>query len=217
MASDGPRVHVFADVFERASGIPELLAQAGVDVRVVRLAAGDYAVGGGGLVERKSVLDLHGSILSGRFWAQIGKLRFASVKGYLLVEGPDLNDGPLHPNAIRGACVAALELGVALIRSADPGDTAVWLQRLAERRHRTAGRDRPVYAQRPAPKAGPAAAEAMLAAVPGISSQRARALIRHFGSVRAVLDASDDELGLVPGIGPARIGALRRTVGGNSA
>ena len=206
---------MFADVFERPSGVPDLLARAGVDVRVVRLAAGDYAVGAGGLVERKSMPDFHASIMSGRFWAQIGKLRAASARAYLLVEGPDLDEGPLHPNAIRGVCVAAIDLDVALIRTTDPADTARWLHRLAERRHRKAGRDRPVYAQRPAPKAGPAAAEAMLAAVPGISSQRARALLRHFGSVRAVLDASDDELSAVPGLGPVRIGALRQTVAGS--
>ena len=205
---------MFADVFERPSGVPDLLARSGVDVRVVRLAAGDYAVGAGGLVERKSMPDFHASIMSGRFWAQIGKLRAASARAYLLVEGPDLDEGPLHPNAIRGVCVAVIDLDVALIRTTDPADTARWLHRLAERRHRKAGRDRPVYAQRPAPSAN-AAAEAMLAAIPGISSHHARALLSHFGNVQAVLNASDEELRRISGIGPARVRALRETVAGS--
>jgi len=107
MGGGGRRIRVLADVYERASGVPALLADAGVEVVVVRLAAGDSAVGSGGLVERKSVPDLHASIIGGRFWAQIGKLSTASAKACLLVEGRDLDDGSIHPNAIRGACVAA--------------------------------------------------------------------------------------------------------------
>jgi Fanconi anemia group M protein len=216
MAKDDHRIRVFADVHERASGIPRLLAEAGVEVTVLRLAAGDYVVGAGGLVERKSVLDLHGSIINGRFWAQIGKLRAASAQPYLLIEGRDLDDGPLEPNAIRGACIAALELKVALIRTVGPADTARWLHRLAERRRRTTGRERPVYAQRPAP-APRTAAEAMLAAVPGVSARSARALLSHFGSVLAVVNATDEELLSVPGIGPARARSVRETTTGNSA
>jgi Fanconi anemia group M protein len=214
MANGGHRVRVFADVHERASGVPRLLAEAGVDVTVIRLAAGDYAVGAGGLVERKSVLDFHGSVMTGRFWAQIGKLRAAGARGYLVLEGPNIDDGPLQPNAVRGVCIAVIELDVALIRTVGPADTARWLHRLAERRHRTAGRERPVYAQRPAPTPR-TAAEAMLAAVPGVSARSARALLSRFGSVLAVVNATDEELMSVPGIGSVRARALRETTTGN--
>ena len=54
----------------------------------------------------------------------------------------------------------------------------------------------------------------MLTAVPGIGSHYARALLERFGSVEAVVAASDEELREVPGIGPARVRALRRTLGG---
>ena len=208
----GP-IRVLADLYERASGIPAVLAAGGLDVRIVRLAAGDYAVGAGALVERKSVPDLHGSILNGRFWPQLGRLRSESTRPYLLVEGPDIDEGPLHPNAIRGACVAALELGIGLLRTSDPVDSARWLHRLAARRQRAGvDRDRPGYAQRPKAAPGAAAAEAMLAAVPGISSASARVLLRRFGTVRSVLDATSEEIRAVPGIGPERARALEETL-----
>jgi ERCC4-type nuclease len=70
--------------------------------------------------------------------------------------------------------------------------------------------DRPRYAQQPQP-APAAAAEAMLAAVPGISTVRARALLSHFGGVAEVVAAGEEAWREVPGIGPTRAKALAET------
>lgn len=213
MSSGNAQVRIVADVHERASGIPTLLEAAGAEVAVVSLHAGDYAVGALTLVERKSVSDLHGAILKGRLWPQLGKLRSESMFPYLLIEGPDLDLGPLHPNAIRGACLAAIDQGVALLRTVDQDDSARWLYRLAVRCQRVEDApDRPAYAQRPKAAPGIATAEALLAAVPGISSGSARALLRHFGSVRGVLEATSQEILSVRGIGPERVRALEETL-----
>jgi ERCC4-type nuclease len=53
------------------------------------------------------------------------------------------------------------------------------------------------------------AAEAMLAAVPGISTSTVRALLAHFGSIQAVLAATPEEWAGVPNIGPQRVQALQ--------
>jgi ERCC4-type nuclease len=208
--SPGPKIVV--DVHERPSGVPDALTRLGTLVEVASLPAGDYAVSADCIVERKSVLDLHGSILKGRFWPQIGKLKAECEFPHLLVEGRDLDRGPLHPNAIRGACLTAIELGVALLRSDDRDDSARWLHRLAVRRQRVErAPDRPGYAQRPKVSTGVSAAEAALAVVPGISVVYARALLARFGSVHAVLQATVDELVAVPGIGSERAQALKQT------
>ena len=132
------------------------------------LGVGDYAIGRTVVVERKRVDDLHGSVIRGRFWAQIGRLRVSVLDPYLLVEGPDLDDGPLSPQAVRGCLVTAADLGVRLLRSTDAADSALWLHRLAIRHgERPPRRDRPLFTQRP--RSAPAPAEAVLAAVPGIS------------------------------------------------
>jgi Fanconi anemia group M protein len=210
--SSKPRIGIVIDVHERASGIPESLERLGALVEVASLPAGDYAVGSETIVERKSVLDLHGAILKGRFWPQLGKLRTECEFPYLLVEGRDLDRGPLHPNAIRGACLTAVELGIALLRTEDRDDSARWLHRLAVRRQRVEhAPDRPAYAQRPKALTGVSAAEAALAVVPGISVVSARALLARFGSVHAVLQATVEELVTVPGIGRERARALEET------
>ena len=117
-----------------------------------------------------------------------------------------LDAGQLSPAAVRGVCVATIDIGVRLIRSDDPRDTARWLVRLAVRHHRSTLRDRPAYAQRPPPSECPA--EAVLAAVPGISVAGARALLERFGSVADVASAGPAELAAVPGIGPVRASAI---------
>lgn len=66
---------IVADTFEAASGIPDELSAAGVDVHMAALVAGDYDLGRGVLAERKAVVDLHLSLERGRLWAQVGRLR----------------------------------------------------------------------------------------------------------------------------------------------
>lgn len=143
-------VKIIVDLHERVSGIADMLAELGADVELAPLPAGDYAVGAETLVERKRVLDLHAAVLKGRLWPQLGKLRAACAFPYLLIEGSDLDRGPLHRNAVR---------------------LAVRCQQLEP------AADRPAYAQRPRPKAGEETAEAVLAAVPGVSTSSARALL----------------------------------------
>lgn len=175
-------VKIAVDVHERVSGIADTLAEPGAEVEVAPLPAGDDAVGAETLVERKRVLDLHAAVLKGRFRPQLGKLRAACAFPYLLIEGSDLDRGPLHRNAVRGVCLAVIDQGIALLRSGYQRDSALWIHRLAVRcQQLEPAADRPAYAQRPRPKAGEETAEAVLAAVPGISTSSARALLEHCG------------------------------------
>jgi ERCC4-type nuclease len=203
---------IVADVFERRSGVIEALRERGVSVELRCLETGDYALPGHVLVERKTVLDLHESIRRGRLWGQLGGMRRASRLPYLLVEGPSIDDGPLEPDAIRGACLAVMGQGISLVRAADATEAACWLHLLAARTGGVRpGRDRPVYAQRLKPPRT-LVAEAMLAAVPGISVTGARALLLRFGTVAGVVSAGHDAWLTVPGIGRARAAALREAL-----
>ncbi len=206
---------VIADVHERRSGIPRRLEQLGLAIEIKPLPAADYAVGSDILVERKTVRGVHAGILDGTFWRQIGKLRVASRFPFFLVEGEDLDDGPLSRSAIRGVCLAVVEQGVRLLRASDPEDSALWLHRLAARAAATSV-DRPTYAQRPRPKPGVEAAEALLAAAPGISTHSARALLNHFGGVAEVLAADPKRWLEVRGIGAERARALAETLAARS-
>ena len=205
-------VKIIVDVHERQSGIAETLRELGAEVEIAALPAGDYAVGADTLVERKRVLDLRAAVLKGRLWPQLGKLRGACAFPYLLVEGTDIDRGPLHHNAVRGACLAVIDQGIALLRSGYQRDSALWIHRLAVRCQQVEpAAERPAYAQRPRPKPGDETAEAMLAAVPGISTASVRALLERFGSVAGVIAADPEKWLDVPGIGPERARALEET------
>ena len=122
----------------------------------------------------------------------------------LLVEGDDLDAGPRHPNATRGALLAIAELGVGILRSRDPGDSALWIHRLALRQARKArARTHPHFA-----RSLPPPGLSVLAAVPGISATTARALLDRFGSVEGVLHAGPERWAEVAGIGSVRAHAL---------
>ena len=195
---------VVVDVFERGSGIPAELLRLGARVTVEPLAAGDYRIAGGVLIERKTVADLHGSLGRGRLWAQVGRVRDTAVAPFLLVEGDDLDAGPRHPNAIRGALLAIADLGVAILRSRDAVDSARWTHRLALRQARKGARVRPPTERVEMTPPG----IAVLAAVPGISDRTARLLLERFGSVEGVLSAGPERWAKIAGIGDVRANAL---------
>lgn len=199
--------------------MPELLEALGVEVEVLSLTAGDYVVGDDTIVERKAVLDLHSAVRRGHLWAQLAKLRAACPFPYLLVEGRSIDGGGrgLHPNAIRGACLAVIDQGVALLRSDDRADSARWLHRLAVRCQREASSPElpPLVPRATIPP--DSVPEAMLAAVPGISTVTARALLERFGSLAGVARADPGDLLAVPGIGKERVRALLGALRGPSA
>jgi len=202
-------VRIACDVHERLSTVPARLRGLGVDVVTLPLAVGDYAVGEAVLVERKTVGDLHGSVIRGRFWFQIGRLRRQVATPYLLIEGNDIDAGPLSPAAVRGCVITALDLGVQLLRSRDAADSAAWLHRLAVRHgDRPPRRDRPLFAQAPKQPSP----EAVLTAVPGIYHRSAGALLERFGTLQSVLDAGPDQWLKVKGIGIKRACALEKTL-----
>ena len=197
-----PGVKILVDVHERSSGIADRLRELGADVEVTALSIGDYVAADGVVVERKSVIDLHESVRQGRFWLQLGRLRRNASRPFLLIEGRNLDAGPLTPASIRGVCLAVLEQRVAILSAADTTDSAYWIFRLAIRARATRGAARrPPADQRPNARPRDVSA-AILAAVPGISVTLANALLNRYGSVDAVVRAGPAAWRAVPGIEP---------------
>ena len=146
---------------------------------------------------------------AGRFWAQMGKLRRGDGRPYLLIEGRSLYDGPLSDEAIRGVLLTVSDLGITVIRTIDPSDSARWMRRIMLRRASQRSVDRPTYAQRTKRSAHDSPAERALAAAPGISTVTARNLLERFGCLSHVLQASPAELTTVPGVGPSKARSIR--------
>ena len=118
------------------------------------------------------------------------------------LEGDNLDDGPRHPNAIRGCLFAIADLGIAVVRTQDPDDTALWLHRLAIRQARRRSSSRRGQHFRPPPGVS------ALVGVPGISDTTARALLERFGTVEQLVAAGPERWAEVEGIGRVRAHAL---------
>jgi Fanconi anemia group M protein len=201
-------VTIDADVGEVRSGVHQALRAMGALVRVSQLGVGDYLVGDDVGVERKSVLDLHYSVENRRLWSQLLAYRLALERLYLIVEGPDLDDGAVTAAGIRGALLEIGDRGVTVIRTLDPRDSARWILRLAARAQRSGvlPQPRPRRCRRATQPAD------ILAGIPGIGPSKARSLISHFESVAAVASAERAELEGVEGIGPSLARTIHETL-----
>lgn len=196
---------ILVDIEERRSSVPTHLEELGVSVEMVVLPAGDYLIGDRKAVERKTVADLHRSIASSRLWSQVAALARMD-RAYLLIEGSDLDAGPISPRGIREV-LQVIDNGLDVIRSSSPSDTAVWLRLLAARGDRSGA----ILGRRGRRRPG-ASPLGVLAAVPGISPMLAHRLLTRFGSIAGVASAASVELQEIEGIGSRRADALRQTL-----
>jgi ERCC4-type nuclease len=201
---------VLVDHRERDSSIPDAMAAAGVDVRLVDLPVGDYVLGPGLAVERKGPADLGASIRDGRLFDQAERLQSVFPQAVLLLEG----EPRIAEDAWRGAVCRLIEDGFTVLHSLDADDSAAWLVRLARRARRAAPTIR-TEGPRRAPRHPSAQAEVMLSVVPGISAVMARSLLTSYGSLAAIADAAPGDLRRHPGIGPVRAARLAQALQGD--
>ena len=194
-------------VYRHLADLPEIV------VEVTRLPVGDYLLGGDLAVERKTAADFAASIADRRLFAQVAALKDAYARPVILLEGawPPARSR-MHPNALRGALsyLVAVE-GLSVLRSSDADDSARLLVQLA--RHAQRGLERaPELVSKGRAVELAARQERVIRALPDVGPTLARLLLAHFGSPAAVLNAAEAELRAVPGIGPARAAAIRRTL-----
>lgn len=199
---------------ERRSPVPAALAAlGGFDLRIEHLDCGDYLLDDALLIERKTLPDLVQSILDGRLFAQSLRLAEARLPAALILEGTgaDLAASGLRREAIQGALVTvALFIGLPVLRSATPLETARTLKFIAEQRATVAAGALPRKGRRP--KGKRALQSYILQGLPGIGPRRAAAMLDRFGSVAAAIAADPDALSDVAGIGPQVARKLRWSV-----
>lgn len=197
-------ISILVDDRERNSSVLDALRQSGIfDIQVARMKTGDYRVDNRFLFERKTLPDLAASIASGRLFKQM--LRLAGVwdaQPVLVLEGSagDLENSGMRREAIQGALITvSLFIGVPVLRSRSPFETVRIFQYAARQGRAVAYDCLPRHGSRP--KGKPALQNHVLQGLPGVGPARARRLLEHFGSVRAVMMADESELVAVDGVG----------------
>ncbi|MEM1589224.1 MAG: ERCC4 domain-containing protein [Candidatus Bathyarchaeia archaeon] len=201
MSKEEFRPTVFADVRE-SMDVKDYLREFGCEVVEKALAPADYVVAENYAVERKEIHDFFRSIFDGRLFEQAERLAETYENACLVVEG-DLNAVKFvqTPQAFWGALAKVMaDHNIAVVFTPDERHTAMFLHALAkklqeEERRRVVVKHKPkIYTLRQRQLL-------VVQSLPKIGPERADALLRRFGSVRRVFQASKRELLSVKGLG----------------
>jgi len=208
------KIQVVADFRERSSGVIEALRKKGdIAVSEGTLKTGDYLINGSITVERKTCRDFCISIIDGRLFRQVARLKKEAPRPVLVVEGGHLlHSGiDIDENAIRGALASvSICWYMPVIFSRDPKGTADFIE--------MAGRQDLVFEKelwlRPGskPKRDRRRQLYILQGLPEVGPKKARALLDHFESIERIVSAPEKDLTEVPFIGKKTAEAIRRVV-----
>lgn len=209
-------IRVVADDREPADAvIGALNAMPDVQLSITHLDVGDYIVDDRLVFERKTLLDFAESIVDGRLFRQAWALANLGepLRGVMILEGTgsDLERSGMRREAIQGALITiSLFFGLPILRARDGGESAR-LMIYAARQGRAFIRGAlPRPGRRP--KGKRKTQLAILQSLPGIGAQRADALLENFGSIEAVMAASQQALETIPSIGARTAKAIRWAV-----
>jgi DNA excision repair protein ERCC-4 len=196
-------VKVVADERERPSGVPDELAKLGVRVYFTNLPVADYVLSPEVAVERKTVADLISSVYDSRIFYQAAKMSSSYAKPFLLIEGDSKRVSELASNlkSYYGAIASvSIAYGPRMLFTANKKETAIAISELA--RH---VRAKPLSAQArevaPKGKSFEQQQVYLISSLPGVGGKLARRLLNRYGTPRRVMNLTEGELSMVPGIG----------------
>lgn len=215
-------IHIIADDREHKSEVIQSLLQIeNVDLAIQRLTMGDYQIDNRLIVERKTLKDFAISIIDGRLFKQMIRLANSNSESVLILEGTagDIADLGITREALQGALITvSLILGIPVLRSKDPSETAKLIVFMARQIESMARRGVQRHGYRPKTKRKRQLF--ILQGLPGVGPQRAGRLLAKFGSVEAAISASSSQLQSVDGIGKSIADKIKWVVserGSNSA
>lgn len=158
------------------------------------LEFGDFLIGNGVVIERKSSTDFMLSVMDKKIFGNLAKLKAEFDRIVYIVEG-DIFAPRFHsnPTTLRDALayMSAVE-GIAVIPSPDAAMSAELVYDMAM--YSQHGGDKIVSVRSTKPKDLRSSQQYVIESLPGVSAERARKLLHRFGSAAAVLGASDEDL-----------------------
>jgi len=208
------KIPVVVDDREAGSEVVHALREMdGLEVEVRRLGLGDYCVNGILLIERKTLGDLASSIKDGRLFQQACRLASSPIRSAVILEGTaaDLIRSRMRREAIQGALISlTIVLGIPVLRSRDAIESAQLM--LCAARQICAISSRGYSRRGKRPKGRRKLQLHILQGLPGVGPGRAARLIETFGSVEAVVAATEAQLAEIQGIGIETAQAIRESV-----
>lgn len=203
---------VFADIREGNSKVIRHLSEMEIDVKVQAMAVGDYQVSDEVVIERKTAKDFVDSIVDKRLFKQARSLMEEFKRPLIILEGDDLYNGMINPNAIRGSIASiALDFGISIIPTRNAQDTAAMIKRIAIREQ--SGEKTPIQIRTDKKPVNLWEHQLfIIESLPNIGPVNAKNLLEHFGTVANIINASESQLQEVEGIGKKTAANIRKVV-----
>jgi DNA excision repair protein ERCC-4 len=191
-------LRIYVDERENQSGIPDLLRSYGVAVVLQQLSVGDYILGDGVAVERKSVNDLVNSVFDKRLFDQISRMSQTYALSFLLIEGDLSRIKQITDRwkAINGAIISLImDYKINVIYSMSKSDTVEILIKIAKKSQEE---DRPMRAISLHDKRKLSSIEDfqeyIIESFPNVGSNTAKKIMKKFKSINDFCNASLPEL-----------------------
>ncbi|MDP3987361.1 MAG: ERCC4 domain-containing protein [Nanoarchaeota archaeon] len=194
--SESEKQKVIVDYREKNSLVISELISLGLDVETTHLKVADYIVKGVA-IERKTVSDFISSMISKRLSNQLEELGQYKER-LLIIEGiyeqeiytDSEEPGRMHPNSIRGFLISILlKHNVPIIFTKDYKDTARFISVISKRKPQEAplnvGKKTLDKKER---------LQFILEGFPGVGPKTAKKLLERFGTIKNIINASEEEL-----------------------
>lgn len=203
-------VKIRVDHREAACGhIARLKALPNTEVEVCVLDVGDYEIGKGTVVERKSANDFAASIIDRRLFTQLKLAQETGHSVIYVVEGdiysPNRN---LHPNALIGAISMLAAIERVPVLPVQSSLAAQMIHTLA--RHVQYGLGYEINLREPRPKPLADQQRYLVQGLTGIGVEKAARLLEHFETPRKLMAASRAQLSDIDGFGPKSAAAIEQ-------
>lgn len=200
------RIVVVSDYREKE--VMSHLKKFGVKVNQQALKVGDFIVSDRVAIERKSHSDFVGSIINGRIFEQAKDLKENFSKPIVVVEG--YSNRQINENALKGAIASLLiDFSISIVTTKNPQDTARIVYWIAKKEQRKSTRGIAIKVGKK-PKEIKMLQEFIICSIPGISTITAKKLLKHFGTVERIFNASEGKLKKVNGIGKKLAERIRK-------
>jgi len=190
-------VKIVCDDRERSSAVIKKLADLGMQISTKRLQIGDYALSDRCVVEYKKTSDFVDSIVDGRLLSQIRELKRNYDRPIIIIEGEEdiYNQRNIHHNAIRGMLATiTVSYGIPILQTRSPIDTANMMAVIAKREQENNEKKEFSLHGSKKPLSVKEQQEYVISALPGVGPKLVKPLLEKFGSIKGVVNASEEDM-----------------------
>lgn len=205
--------HIAIVVDRREEWAVELLKKDGIKVYVKNLPIGDFVLSEQWVIERKSAVDFHRSIMDGRLFEQAERMKERYDKICYIIEG-SLSEGLVESRSAYGALAHLVIVYDAKILWTSRKEETIYLLRSLMKALHIGKIKHPIVKK---PKNGKISEwqEFVVSSLPGVGSEISKSLLEKYETVAKVMNLSKKDLMKVEKIGEKKAKILYKVLHSN--